>query len=847
MSRGGPFSAFSPTVDKLEEYHRKRNFDRTPEPRGVASGARRRTPRAGRFIVQKHAARRLHYDFRLELDGVLLSWAVPRGPSLDPGTRRLAVETEPHPLEYGNFEGVIPRGQYGGGTVLLWDRGTWQPESEPHEALRRGRLNFRLEGEKLRGSWHLVRTRRAADRPQWLLFKGRDAAARPGGEPEELPAHSVLSGRSMEEIAAAADRVWNGAARAGTGPGDPDPAELPGVRRKRLPRRVAPALPTLVDRVPEGDEWLHEVKFDGYRLLARIDGDRIALLTRREQDWAERFPSLREALAALGLRRALIDGEAVVLDRRGVSDFQALQNALKDRSAVPIYHAFDLLQLDDWELRGVPLARRKQLLAQLLAARRADPARIRYSDHVRGSAAALYQAACDAGLEGVVSKRADAPYTSGRVRTWVKTKCKRRQELVVGGFSAPGGTRSHIGALLLGVREPSGALRYAGRVGTGFTETSLRELHRRLQKRVSEAPPFRNPPRGALARDVTWVRPELVAEIEFAEMTRGGHVRHAVFRGLRDDKAATAVTVEQPALEGRLPPGVRLSHPDKVLISDPGITKRELALYYTRVAEAMLPHLGHRPLALVRCPEGSGRPCFFQKHLGPGIGASVQRVRIRDQSEERTYMAVQDLAGILALVQLGTLEFHLWGSRVDDVERPDRLVFDLDPDAGLPWARVVAAAQRVRELLGDLGLTSFVMTTGGKGLHVVVPIAPGPTWDRVKPFCHAVALTLAREAPRRFTASLSRTRRTGRIFIDYLRNGRGASAVCPYSSRARPGATVAFPLAWDELGPGLDPARFTVRTVPALLAAGRDPWAGWTELRQSIGGKRVESLLHRAA
>ena len=870
----------------LETYRKKRHFGRTSEPRGETRHAE-----GFSFVVQKHAARALHYDFRLELDGVLLSWAVPKGPSVDPGEKRMAVQTEDHPLEYGDFEGVIPKGEYGGGSVIVWDRGSWIPEGDPRADYERGRLTFRLEGDKLKGGYHLVRTnsgtaRGRAKTPSWLLIKRNDehAARGAGSQLVEDAPESVLSGRTVEQVAAEPDRVWHSnkpskpskpskpertaakvardARDKGTRPkvaratstrtkrgAWPDPSALEGARKLKLPAFVEPQLATLVSDAPSGDGWLHEIKLDGYRMLARCDGDDVHWLTRRGHDWSERVPSLSRELAALALPGALLDGEVVVL-HEGVSSFQRLQNSLSaGRDGRCLYYAFDLLCFAGYDLRGVALLQRKQLLAEVLAHAgvQRETSRIRLSEHVVGRGAEFFAHACELGVEGSVCKQLDARYTSGRTRAWLKVKCTQRQEFVIGGWSEPSGARSHLGALLLGVQGDDG-LQYAGKVGTGFSERSLAELHEKLTPLERKSAPFATPPRGADARGVHWALPKLVAEVEFAERTSDGLIRHGAFRGVRDDKPAKQVRDERPALlkpersaarkpgRGAAPkpalPSVRLTHPDRVLYAahgtTPAITKADLALYYAQVAERMLPLLVRRPLMIVRCPQGQGAQCFHQKHPGKGMSKAVKRVAIKESKGVLQSMYVDDAEGLLQLVQVGALEIHSWGVRAGDLEHPDQLTFDLDPDEGLAWSAVIEAARTLKTRLERLELACFLKTTGGKGLHIVVPIKPRADWTAVKQFCKSVAEAMARREPDKYLVTISKAKRKGKLLIDYLRNGRGATAVCAYSTRAREGAPVALPIAWSELDGGLRPGQFTLANVPERLSA-PDPWADFAQ------------------
>jgi bifunctional non-homologous end joining protein LigD len=914
----------------LERYRKKRDFSKTPEPRGRRSKSSSRRS----FVIQKHDASRLHYDFRLELDGVLKSWAVPKGPCLDPAQKRLAVQVEDHPLEYADFEGVIPEGEYGGGTVLVWDRGTWTPEEDPERGLASGALKFTLDGEKLHGSWALVRIRgrlaRTRDRPartrdrddrHWLLIKHDDASAKPLTKLDITRAKpkSVLTGRDLPAIAAAADRTWTSAhgafdetrsgARRGTGRARTaakkkrtakrpttkmvvrvrknarapasrvDPATIDGARRGPLPRWVEPELATLVHAIPNGDEWLHETKFDGYRALCRIENGRARWLTRAGNDWTAKFASLSPELEALPVNAALFDGEVVVLSDDGTTSFQDLQNAFRDGNRRLTYCAFDLLYLDGYDLRASPLHARKAALHALVRRAR-DENTLRYSDHLEGRGEKLLDAACRRGLEGIVSKRRDDPYRSGRGHGWVKTKCSQEQELVIAGYTLPAGARRHFGALLLGYYD-EGSLRFAGRVGTGFDDRTLRDLHARMSALESARTPFADPPRGADARDVIWIRPQLVAAVRFTAWTSDGMLRHPSFQGLREDKPAREVVRERPralssaidaapggrtrsrrrgrprtsarvarvrgsgarakaaAEEESSVAGVTISHPDRVVYAAMGITKLDLARYYEQVGEWMLPHVADRPLNLLRCPAGPGKPCFFQRHAHDTFPRAVKNAKL---GGSESCVFVDSIPGIVALVQMGVLELHPWGSKIDRPDAPDRMFFDLDPDVGVPWKRVVETAKLLRGMLEKLGLESFAKTTGGKGLHLVVPLAPRATWDAVKQFSQSIAQRLERAAPDLYVATASKARRKNRVFIDYLRNARSASAVAAYSTRAKDGATVSTPIAWSEID-RVSNAEFDVATVPARLEkAKKDPWPGFFKSKQRISDAAIRSV-----
>jgi bifunctional non-homologous end joining protein LigD len=812
-------------------------------------------------VVQQHAARRIHWDFRLELDGVLKSWAIPKGPSLVAGERRMAAQTEDHPLEYAGFEGVIPKGEYGGGTVVVWDRGFWQPIGNPQRGLAAGKLDFTLSGEKLRGRWHLVRMKpreRDRGRASWLLIKGRDAQAHPAsaGSVVEREPRSVLTGRGLDDVARDSDRVWSSGTgeRGGRSVGAPgDPAALSSSRRAPLPSQVRLQLATLVDAPPDGPEWLHEIKLDGYRMLARIERGAARLITRNGLDWTDRFPDLAAALAALPARTALLDGEAVVFDREGRTSFQALQGALgRKRSAVAVHFAaFDCLYLDGRDVRAAPLLERKQLLRALLA-RQPQPkasedhqegSPVRFSEHVVGRGPEFYDAACARGVEGVVAKRVDAPYRAGRSRAWLKVRCSKRQEFVIAGFTEPGGSRVGLGALLLGAHDPKGALRYCGKVGTGFDRATLKALRAKLGALARERSALADPPR---MRGVHWVAPKLVAEVSFTEWTTDRRIRHPVFLGLREDKAARGVGIENAQPTARAAPaaddtvaGVKLSNPDRVYYPDCGVTKRELAAYYEAVAERMLPGLADRPLTLFRCPEGVEGECFYQKHANQSIAEAVARVRVR--RGEEPYAMVNDLAALVSLVQIGVLEFHVWGARADRLDRPDLCVLDIDPDSAVPWARVVETAVALRVFLEDQGLAAFARVTGGKGVHVVVPLVRRATWDEVRDFSQGVARHLVRLAPDRFTAVMSKARRKGKIYIDWVRNTREATAIASYSTRARPGAPVALPVGWDELESLSSPLHESVREAPRRMAM-PDPWQHFEASRRPLSRAAQERV-----
>ncbi|MGE0232526.1 MAG: DNA ligase D [Flavobacteriaceae bacterium] len=814
----------------LTTYRNKRNFSKTSEPKGAAGKSG-----GDLFVVQKHAARRLHYDLRLELGGVLLSWAVTRGPSLVPGEKRLAVHVEDHPVDYGSFEGTIPKGEYGAGSVLLWDRGRWSPDGDPKKGLKKGHLEFTLEGEKLKGRWHLVRMarRRGEKRDNWLLIKGDDGEARGEDDPdilEERP-ESVKTGRDIAEIgdaraALAPAGAGGGGKRRG---GSKEPPRVSGSKTAPMPSFIEPQLATLKPEAPRGDKWLHEIKFDGYRLQLRLENGRVKLLTRSGLDWTKRFgKAVPEAAKALPAKSAILDGELVVERENGSSDFSALQADLsEERTDRFVFYAFDLLYLEGKDLREVPLEARKEALRALLDG--AAPA-LRYSEHFDEEGALILKHACRLSLEGVISKVRDGKYVSGRGRSWIKSKCAERQEFVICGYVPSSTSDKLVGSLVLGHYE-KGKLVHDGRVGTGFSREVAQNLMKALRKLETEDSPFSGKLGAAARRGVHFVRPEMVAEVEFRAWTADGLVRHASFRGLREDKPAAEIGREDGAAirEGKLPRGtVKLSHPDRIYWPEAGVTKQGLADYYAQVWNHMAPFVTGRPLALLRCPTGITGHCFFQKHAWKGLNRNIQTFDDPQDKSDEPLLAIRDFDGLIGLIQGGALEIHSWQSRVDALETPDQIVMDLDPGEGTEWSAVIEAAREVKHRLEHAGLTAFLKTSGGKGLHVVSPLKPDAGWDAVKGFAKSIADDMAGEMPNRYVATVSKAKRRGRILIDYLRNGRGATAVVPYCTRARPGAAVSMPLAWDELTENIGPAYFTVENAPARLANMKDdPWASF--------------------
>ena len=850
----------------LRDYNRKRNFTRTAEPRGKLAGSKARKLAGHLFVVHKHAARRLHYDLRLELDGVLKRWAVTRGPSLSPKDKRLAVRVEDHPLDYAEFEGRIPEGEYGAGSVILWDRGRWTTEGDPHKQLAKGHLEIDLEGTKLRGRWHLVhmkgRDKKAngGGKDNWLLIKAEDQYAREEGGKDLLEdePRSVKTGRTIEAVGASEVKIRrkggnegaSGAARpSSNGVGPPAapparseeeatrsapivPARIGGARRGSLPAFIPPQLASLADKPPTGERWVHEIKFDGYRLLARIDGGKVRLKTRSGLDWTAKFASVQKALEKLPVVTAFLDGEVIVETEQGTPDFGTLQQDLSaGRSDRFCYYVFDLLYLDGIDLTRAALLDRKRALSQLLAG--LDDGVLKLSEHFTEKGDIVLRHACRLSLEGIVSKLATAPYHSGRSKAWLKSKCTDSDEFVVIGYVPSTTQRRTVGSLALGYFD-KGRLVYAGRVGSGFSTAVADDLWRRLEAIRIAAPALDPLPPVEARRNVRWVKPQLVAEVEMRGWTADGILRHAVFKGLRQDKEAADVAPEKPMVKSKSTkaskaqtksapaPAVPLTHPDRVLWPDVGVTKQGLAEFYTEIWPQIAPHVVDRPLALVRCPGGVEEGCFFQKHAWAGITEHVSRSRDPDDDEE--LLSIDSLEGLISLVQASVLEIHVWGARLADIERPDGITFDLDPAPEVVWADVIAAAFEVRERLEKLGLQSFVKTTGGKGLHVYAPLVPNADWAAVKDFSHRLAVAMAKDSPQRYLATASKAARRGRIFVDYLRNGRGATAVAAYSARARVGAAVSTPLGWDELGPEMRPDRFTITNLLNRLANIDDPW-----------------------
>ncbi|MGF6108516.1 DNA ligase D [Pseudomonas frederiksbergensis] len=826
----------------VSEYTRKRNFEITSEPPEAAPAKRgKKAASALRFVIQKHDARNLHYDFRLELDGTLKSWAVPKGPSLDPTQKRLAVHVEDHPISYGTFEGSIPEGQYGAGDVIVWDHGVWQPIGDPQETYKAGKLKFTLIGEKLSGDWALVRThlRGSGDKEQWLLIKEKDQQARSISEFDvvaELP-KSVLSDATV------GDKTTKKAVK----------KTVKKAKPTTLPKTFSPQLATLMEKAPAGD-WRYEIKFDGYRILARIDNGEVRLLTRNGHDWTAKLPLQAKALAEMKLDGSWLDGEVVVLNDKGFPDFQALQNAFEiGRSVDIVYFVFDAPFLHGVDQRELPVEDRRAALKKALG--RKSRQVLRFSEAFTANHQDIVESACALSLEGVIGKRAGSPYVSRRSPDWIKLKCRLRQEFVIIGYTAPQGSRSGFGALLLGVYDDKGLV-YAGRVGTGFNQANLKLFHGQLQKIERKTSPLDKSLTAAQARGVHWVEPTLVCEAEFAEWTREGVVRQAAFIAMRTDKPATEIVREQPQSPKANKPvnekktsskdstvaGVKITHPDRVIDKDSGTQKLQLVQFYESISQWILPFLRDRPVSLLRAPEGVEGEQFFQKHAERLAIPNIKHLDPNIDLGHARLMEIDTVQALIGAAQMGTIELHTWGATHDKIETPDLFVLDLDPDPALPWKSMVEATQLTLSVLDEIGLEAFLKTSGGKGMHIIVPLARKEDWDTVKGFAKAIAQFMAQQLPERITATMGPKNRVGKIFVDYLRNTRGASTVAAYSVRARPGLPVSVPIAREELTALHGSQEWTVvNLLERLEGLKGDPWEGYAN-RQKITAKMWKQL-----
>lgn len=882
-------------VDRqLARYRAMRDFNVTAEPRGEGADRPAQPAESLPFVVQKHAARQLHYDFRLGWRGVLKSWAVAKGPSYFPGDKRLAVEVEDHPMEYGGFEGTIPKGQYGGGTVMVWDFGDWQPLGDVDQQLEKGDLKFILNGTKLRGKWVLVRMRKnldrdRSDRPNWLLIKERDEYVQPENAPAitDLAPDSALTQRTMEQIAESSDHVWNskqGLLVPKSSREAPSQARtrrtatqrhaalerlLRSAPKEDFPGFIAPQLAEEARSAPNSRDWVHELKLDGYRVQLHVQpvaqggskATKTRLFTRKGLDWTAKMPTLARAAAALGVDSAIVDGELVVLDASGRSSFPDIQEAFQNgRHEEMAYFAFDLLHLNGRSLRGLPLIKRKEILEKLLS--QADPTPVlRYCEHIEARGDLVFAKASELGAEGIVSKLVAAPYTSGRSNAWLKMKSTIKQEFVIGGFVPQAKTGRGIGSLLLGYYD-SGKLLYAGRCGTGFTHALDRMLRVRLDALVQKAPSFAELPREA-KQGAIWVVPELVAQVAFAGWSKDGLVRQSSFKALREDKPAAEVVRESawlgdaPSHPAKSPVRqtdaqadrkqnivLQISNPGKVLDEESGMTKQELAEYYLAVAERMLPQIADRPLSVLRCPDGIGKQAFFQKHISAGLPNGVHTVSIanRKTGKREEFLTLNSAEGLIGMAQMGVLEIHPWGSKNETVDQPDRIIFDLDPDEAVSWRTLADAADELRSRLKGMKLTSFVKSTGGKGLHVVVPILPEYAWPVIKQLSHRVVLKMEKENAKLYTTNMLKALRKNRIYLDYLRNDREATAIAPFSTRARPGVPVAVTLDWKELDAAARPV-FHVSDLNGWRRRLRaDPWRGLLKSRQRLTKEMIVSM-----
>ena len=893
-------SAADAVDEQLKLYRSMRDFKVTSEPSGSAKEKHfNRQPLP--FVIQKHAASHLHYDFRLGWNGVLKSWAVAKGPSYVVKDKRLAVQVEDHPIDYGGFEGIIPKGQYGGGTVMVWDQGTWEPQpghTDVDAGLRDGSLKFIMHGTKMKGKWALIRMGgKAANerKPNWLLIKEHDDFERSDSAPsitEDEP-NSVVTGRSLEQIAKSEDHVWNSKDTAAgnawyrkdsAAASDVSSAKSPSSQKKskavdfasdvaklpkeKLPDFIAPELALQATSAPGESGWLHELKLDGYRIQARKEGERVQLLTRTGLDWTHRMKTIAALVKDLPAEKAILDGEVVVLSENGTTSFADLQASFQEGVRHPLtYFAFDLLHLNGHSLRVLALSKRKELLAALV---HGAGDYLRFSEHVEGDGETVFRKACELHAEGIISKRATSKYASGRSGDWLKLKCVQEQEFVIGGFTLPSNGSHGVGALLLGYYDGSNLI-YAGRTGTGFTQKTHKVLRDQLEKLKKKECPFEKPPAEA-RRGAIWVQPKLVAQVNFATWTADNLVRQAAFKGLREDKPAEDVRREEPVMaqkgrsdrrashvtagavaakvatpkaaaeSGEASAPVRLTHPEKILDVQSRLTKRQLADYYWNIAKYMLPHIEGRPLSLVRCPEGTAKECFYQKHanhmLPPGIG-SVD-VPDKKTGKKEAYITLSTPEALAGLAQMGVLEVHPWGSRNDDLEHPDRMIIDLDPDEEISWPQLAESAGEVRKQLKKLGLESFLKSTGGKGLHVVTPFVAEYDWATIKQFAHAFVLAMEKREPARYLTKMSKAARKGRIFLDYLRNERGATAVAAFSPRARAGVTVSLPLSWSELKLAQRPIVHVADFAEWSAGLKRDPWKQFESTTQRITSKALE-------
>lgn len=825
---------------KLDLYNKKRHFKKTSEPKGKVSHQHKYL-----YVIQKHDASHLHYDFRLELNGVLLSWAIPKGPCLDPTIKRLAIHVEDHPVQYGHFEGIIPKGEYGGGTVMLWDEGKWIPENEnPTAAYEKGHLHFQLIGKKLKGTWNLIRFKKNDDQ-SWFLIKAKDKYAKSLNQYDitlEKP-NSVLTHHSLDKIAENAEKIWSkkGLKKITQKKSKKIKINLP---TSIMPTEINPQLATSVEEVPSSNEWLHELKLDGYRMIAFKDHENVRLISRNQIDFTAFFKNIAHEIKKLPIKKVILDGEIVLLDSNQRSNFQLLQNAMdtQNKHFPFIYYIFDLIYYDQYNLKSLPLLERKYILQTFISDSKNT---LRYNDHIIGSGPDVFKNACEMGLEGIISKRINSRYEEKRTKSWLKMKCMHRQEFVIGGYSLPKHTRQYFGSLYLGYFDSKQNLIYCGNVGTGFTQKSIVTVYNELKKIITTKNPFATYP--FREQSPTWVKPKLVAEIEFFEFTRDGMLRQPSFKGLRKDKSPKSIhreikikerEIKSPSnplfTQEKIQLPFKLTHPEKMLYPEMEITKLDLIEYYDQIQEWILPYIANRPLTLVRCPDHYSK-CFYQKHINESTPPYLYGITIKENRKNEEDIYIKNRNGLMALVQIDTLEIHAWGSRIQKLEFPDILTFDLDPAPDVSWKKVVITAKRIKSHLADYNLQSFVKTTGGKGLHIVIPIKPQYEWKQVKEFAHVFVRFMVMNYPDEYIDKMSINQRKGKIFIDYLRNQRGATTICPYSTRARQDATVATPLDWNELTNNRDDTTYNIVTLlKRLKKLKKDPWEDFHKIKQSL-------------
>lgn len=830
----------------LKQYHKKRNFKKTTEPFGkIKSSAINNL-----FVVQKHAASHLHYDFRLQIGTVLKSWAIPKGPSLDPSVKRLAVHVEDHPIEYGTFEGIIPKGQYGGGTVQLWDQGTWECKDNAFKSYQMGMLTFILKGKKLKGLWKLIQIKK--DPKNWLLMKLPDQYSDSESNHDILKEQplSVLSGYTLADIAENYHDIWTKQGkqrRKNTLEKQISQKiqkklqleNLADAQKSSIPKLFQPELATLVTSPPIGKNWLHEIKLDGYRIFCYVKDTTISLLSRNHHDLTDKFSIITKALSELKFKSAILDGELVALNQKHLPDFQTLQNYLyENKQATLLYYIFDVIYFDSYNLSRVPLIDRKNILKSIIPINNEF---IKYNDHVIGDGKLVYRNACQMGLEGIVSKEINSHYVQKRTSDWLKVKCSQRQEFIIGGYTKPSGSRKYFGALLLGVYSKQNRFIYCGRVGTGFNHLSLHAVYDLLIKNQSNKNPFFEKP--ADAKDVYWVKPKIIVEVEFIHWTKDGILRHPSFKGLRLDKKPKHIVQEKPKIismnksmiKENLLNNSTITNPNRILYPDPPINKLQLAKFYEKVSNYILPYIINRPLTLVRCPHGIENKCFYQKHMESNLLPGIYNIEISEKNKNENYIYIKDQQGLMSLVQMDVLEIHIWNCHVNELEKPDMIVFDLDPAEDVNWNRVIETAKDIRKQLQLIHLTSFIKTSGGKGLHIVIPIKPKINWSEIADFAHAFTDYLVSQNPNEYIGTMSKFKRKGKIFIDYIRNTRGSTTVAPYSTRARPNAVVSTPLDWKELKSNITADRYTINNLFRRLSNLKsDPWQDYFKIEQEL-------------